>query len=519
MPLRRLAIALAAAFPLASPGADIVLAPPAGGGVAITNSAGATTRLRVADDGLVTLPGLTALPVAGMGLCIDAATGRIGTCTLAGGNGTVTRITAGAGLTGGVITTAGTIGLDVTQLLPTSACSAGEVPKWSGFEWACGSDATGSGTVAGLTALPPLAATGGATPQVSLTGGTTGQVLAWTAGGPDWTGSLAIPGTLTLPAASTASAGTVFKGANRFLSTPGNNSVFLGVNSGSFSASGFGNVAVGEEALSSLTTGFTNTAVGSYALMAAQEGFNNTAVGHMALNANEGLSNTAVGGSSMSSSTTGEQNTIVGASTAFSLTTGSFNTVLGTGAMGSNVSGGHNIVIGAFAGNTITLGNNIVIGNAGQAEDAGRIRIGSPFTHLATHIAGIRGVTTDLADAIPVVISSTGQLGTASSSRRVKQDIEDMGEASRVLMALRPVTFRYRSQAAAGQGALQYGLVAEEVADVAPGLAVRSAEGSIETVNYPALVPMLLNELQKQQRVIDAQAARLERLEAALGIR
>ena len=83
-----------ACLPLASHAADIVLTPPAGGGVAITNAAGGTTRLRVADDGLVTLPSLTALPVAGTGLCIDAATGRIGTCTLAGGTGTVTSLVA-----------------------------------------------------------------------------------------------------------------------------------------------------------------------------------------------------------------------------------------------------------------------------------------------------------------------------------------------------------------------------------------------------------------------------------------
>ena len=53
-------------------------------------------------------------------------------------------------------------------------------------------------------------------------------------------------------------------------------------------------------------------------------------------------------------------------------------------------------------------------------------------------------MTTGNNDAIPVVIDSAGQLGTVSSSRRFKEDIEDMGAASRDLMRLRPVTYRYK---------------------------------------------------------------------------
>ena len=95
----------------------------------------------------------------------------------------------------------------------------------------------------------------------------------------------------------------------------------------------------------------------------------------------------------------------------------------------------------------------------------------------------------------------------ASSSRRFKDDIADMAVASSGLMKLRPVTFHYKSDQNPSGRTLQYGLIAEEVAEVYPGLVAHSADGQIETVMYQFLSPMLLNEVQKQQRTIDAQAA------------
>jgi hypothetical protein len=86
-----------------------------------------------------------------------------------------------------------------------------------------------------------------------------------------------------------------------------------------------------------------------------------------------------------------------------------------------------------------------------------------------------------------------------------------MGETSAALMQLRPVTFYYTSDRNREGRTLQYGLIAEEVAEVAPGLVARSADGEAETVYYQFLAPMLLNEYQKQQRTIAAQAAQLSR--------
>src|SRR6516162_6470451 len=105
-------------------------------------------------------------------------------------------------------------------------------------------------------------------------------------------------------------------------------------------------------------------------------------------------------------------------------------------------------------------------------------------------------------NAVPVVIDSKGQFGTVSSSRRFKEDIQDMGEASRKLLQLRPVTFRYQRPFDDGSKPIQYGLVAEEVADVFPDLVARSADGQIETVKYQVLDSLLLNEVQRQQAEI-----------------
>jgi hypothetical protein len=120
------------------------------------------------------------------------------------------------------------------------------------------------------------------------------------------------------------------------------------------------------------------------------------------------------------------------------------------------------------------------------------------------------------ADAIPVVIDSAGQLGTISSSRRFKEDIRDMGSASERVFQLRPVTFRYTRAYRDGSKPVQYGLVAEEVAQVFPELAVRNTAGDVETVHYETLNVLLLNEVQRQEQTIRDQEQRIEALEIQL---
>ena len=105
-----------------------------------------------------------------------------------------------------------------------------------------------------------------------------------------------------------------------------------------------------------------------------------------------------------------------------------------------------------------------------------------------------------------MLITSQGQLGIQASSLRYKHDIEPMGARSHALLKLRPVTFRYKQDA---QDERQYGLIAEEVAKVYPELVTRGASGEVETVRYHEIIPMLLNEVQHQQRQLATQARQL----------
>ena len=89
-----------------------------------------------------------------------------------------------------------------------------------------------------------------------------------------------------------------------------------------------------------------------------------------------------------------------------------------------------------------------------------------------------------------------------------------MGEASQKLLQLRPVTFRYKKEFAGEERQREYGLIAEEVAEVAPDLVGLGPDGKVVTVQYHSLIPMLLNELQQQHREIQTLRDRLARLEA-----
>jgi hypothetical protein len=305
---------------------------------------------------------------------------------------------------------------------------------------------------------------------------------------------------------------------------------------------GSGNFSAGLGALPSTTTGTLSTAVGDGALQVNSTGGGNTAIGYNALVANSGganntasgadalfsnttaCCNTATGSVALYSNSTGANNTASGDAALFSNSTGGGNTAAGEAALYSNTSGSNNIAIGYIAGfNVINTSNNIHIGNLGAANDNGMIRIGTAGVQTSAFIAGIYGTTTGFPGGVNVLIDSAGQLGTMSSSRRYKEDIAEMGDASSGLMRLRPVTFRYKKPFDDNSKPIQYGLIAEEVAEVYPDLVARSADGQIETVKYQVLDSMLLNELQKQNATITAQKEqirsleeRLARIEAAL---
>jgi hypothetical protein len=220
-----------------------------------------------------------------------------------------------------------------------------------------------------------------------------------------------------------------------------------------------------------------------------------------------GSENTVSGLGAMQSNTTGGRNTVSGNAALYRNYSGSSNTVSGYYALVYNTTGNNNIAIGAGAGYYAPgeNSNSIYIGSAGlgtfggDGNDAsGTIRIGDAGTQSSFFAAGVRGITTAASDAIPVVIDSNGQLGTVSSSLRFKEDVRDRSEASSGILRLRPVTFRYKQAFEDGLKPLDYGLIAEEVAEVYPDLVVKDKDGRIQTVQYQKLTPMLLNEVQKQ---------------------
>ena len=296
--------------------------------------------------------------------------------------------------------------------------------------------------------------------------------------------------------------------------TIGGNNTAMGGFALQANGSGNNNTATGAGALTSNTMGGNNTATGVDSL-AKSNGDNNTAIGFEALlGNNSGFNNSASGASALLSNTTGFANTADGFTALQNNTTGNSNTAAGDGALAHNTTGSFNIAVGINAGSGLTTGsNNIDIGSRGVAGEAKKIRIGTAGTQNGTFVAGIRGITTANANAVPVVIDAAGQLGTVSSSRRFKSEIKPMDQTSEAILGLNPVTFHYKSD---NTGTPQFGLIAEEVAKVNPDLVVRDDNGEIYTVRYEAVNTMLLNEFLKEHRKVQDLEKQVAALTAGL---
>jgi hypothetical protein len=288
----------------------------------------------------------------------------------------------------------------------------------------------------------------------------------------------------------------------------GSRNTALGSRALLLNSTGFGNTAVGYLALRSNTTGDVNVAHGYRSLFANQSGDNNTAVGVRSLQAVTTGDNTAIGYYALAAAGTGEDNTAVGTFALDSITTGSRNTAVGHLAGGSATTGSDNIFVGSGALGTTTDTHTIRIGG-GTPNPPTDPPVGGQQNRA--FIAGIRGITTFSPDTLQVLIDATGQLGTAASSLAVKQDVHEVGPLAEKLLELRPVAFRYKQHAAVDPDTpLQFGLIAEQVAEVFPELVVFDGEGKPETVKYHLLSSLLLELVRQQQLQIDGLEARLE---------
>jgi uncharacterized coiled-coil protein SlyX len=346
------------------------------------------------------------------------------------------------------------------------------------------------------------------------TGVGAGTLLANTADGNTATGAGAL-------FSNTLGTGNTANGAFALFTNNGNPLNEEGLNNSAFGAyalflntTGPANTAMGWGALESNDTGGDNTAIGVSALGSNTGGSHNTAVGGGALFSNASDDNAAVGFGALRSNSAGFFNTATGSGALQGNDIGAGNTAVGYFALHNNITGSGNIAIGVGSGTNITGGdNNIYIGNVGLAGDSSTTRIGIAKTTQRTFIDGIRGVTTGFNDAVNVVIDSAGQLGTISSSLRFKTEIKPMDNASGSILALKPVTFRYKTQKDAKP---QFGLIAEEVAEVNPDLVVRDENGEIYTVRYDAVNAMLLNEFLKEHKRVENQQATITELRSTV---
>ena len=256
-------------------------------------------------------------------------------------------------------------------------------------------------------------------------------------------------------------------------------------------------------------TGNWNTATGSQALYGNTGGRFNCGFGFQALFSNvNGEENNAFGYLALSNSTGGFANSAFGSDALLSSVDGQQNSAFGGGALVNNVHGDHNTAIGVAAGANIDGDGNVCIGAfvAGEAGVNDSTYIRNVNTLAQPIVAGIDGVTVRLSD---------GRLGHGVSSRRYKQDIKPMEEASEALYALKPVTFHYNKEIDPTQ-TLDFGLIAEEVAEVNPELAVRDGDGKISNYRRDAINAMLLNEFLKAHRKMEEQASQIEQQAATI---
>ena len=286
------------------------------------------------------------------------------------------------------------------------------------------------------------------------------------------------------------------------------------------------NMAQGQSALLNLTTGGFNTAVGFLSLKTNTAGQSNTAIGAGALLSNTaGGANSAFGVAALASNLSGSGNTAIGYEALLSNTgeglNGNFNTAVGSFALKSN----HNVTNNTAIGNSTLSNNTFGSRNIAVGQNAGNgVTDADNVICIGADVAGANvGNTCFIGniyqkqvgnDSLPVRVDSFGKLGTEVSSRRFKRDIKPMAHASEAILALNPVIFHYKSDSEDAR--TQFGLIAEDVADVNPDLIVRDKDGEIYTVRYEAVNAMLLNEFLKEHKKVEEQQAMIAELKSTV---
>ena len=298
----------------------------------------------------------------------------------------------------------------------------------------------------------------------------------------------------------------------------GTENTSVGFKSQWLNTSGSKNTSVGHSSLITCFGGNNHTAIGFNTLSVNLTGKDDcTAVGCRAASVTTIGGVTAVGSDALRLNTTGV-NMGIGTHALFINTTGTLNTAVGNQTLINIDTGNDNIALGNLAGSSLTLSDskNILIGHTGIAGNNQIIRIGDTTAvtgHLKNFQAGIRNVTTDTADAIAVLIDSSGQLGTISSTRTKKDNITNMDDFSSGILNLQPRTFTWKDKP---QNGTQGGLIAEEVLEVMPYLVAYGLDGQLDSVKYHEIPTLLLNEVIKLKKRVDDQQQYIDRFNGFL---
>ncbi|MBY0541420.1 MAG: tail fiber domain-containing protein [Campylobacterales bacterium] len=250
-----------------------------------------------------------------------------------------------------------------------------------------------------------------------------------------------------------------------------------------------------------------STAYGIATLGAEVSSQQSTAFGFAVLNSLQaGNRNNGFGTDILSNLITGNNNCAFGGDCIHDLTAGDNNSAFGVSALNNCLTGTDNCMFGYAAGSNYNgaESNNIIIGslNLGVIGENNVIRLGNSQTK--NYQAGIRGVTTDIADALPILISSGNQLGTISSDRELKENITyDFGDTKTLIKLLKPCKFSYKSDKS---HKLVMGCIADEFKTVLPEYVIKLNDNSnLEGIQYQYLDFLMLKEIQRLQDVCDTQ--------------
>ncbi len=263
-------------------------------------------------------------------------------------------------------------------------------------------------------------------------------------------------------------------------------SVFIGKDAGRMDdqTSNF-NVGIGNDVLEDNTTGDKNVAIGNTSMLQNISGVQNTAVGEASLRSNN----------------VGERNVAIGQSCMRNNTDGSYNTAVGEDALYSNLNGNNNVAIGHDAGRTCRGSGNVFLGH-----EAGR-NIGTQDNRLYIDNSNTSSpLIYGEFDNNAIVINGSFEI---SSDARLKYDFAALNQS---LSKIRDLNgYSYKRKGIANNLKREVGLIAQDVRSVFPEM-VRKSDSGYLSVNYTALIPVLIEAIKEQQEMIESLKAQVRKI-------